>query len=639
MRRLLFGAAVVLVMMTSQVQAQVAGIVYPKIIQFMSDRTTKGPAVSFGAADPSAGADGDVYLQFPGAIIWTKVSGTWTRTGNVRTDRANTFGAYDQTFGGHILASTAWTSDIGAAALKLRTAYLDELNVQTLIATSVRSTIGGELLTAPTTYLAADLTAGATSISVKHNNLVNGDRIWLQANGNVEWMAVASGASGAGPYTYSVTRNLDGTGANSWYTGDAVVDTGTTGAGFIDQRAGVGILGRAYGPTLEGLVRTGTTFSDVATRWACGNLNGLYGYATNIYGCGFGTPAGNRLTIEPTNGINIYDSAGTARVTIGPGATATFTGDGSGITAINGGNITTGTVTATQIASNTITASQIAASTITANEIAASTITAGKMNVSTLSAIAADLGTITAGTVTGATIQTAASGARALMDGTNLRSVDSSGTTLARMDGHGLKIAPQSTGAGWPNNDYYYGFIGHDGSGLAYMEQYGGGTNDYVTIVSPGMFRLDTGGGANSYYFRTGAGTAAAFSNSGGSLGEWSAHWGQIYVDKIYNDPDATSSGDWPVVYSSGNHFFYYKDNGLNETSGCSSGSFVNGWTIERGFVVSFNCDTPAPLSSLTRDLVDLRAEVSALRSLVSQLRAGGITEPAGAGELRGPRR
>lgn len=77
--------------------------------------------------------------------------------------------------------------------------------------------------------------------------------------------------------------------------------------------------------------------------------------------------------------------------------TITFAGDGAGVTNINGGNIQTNTVTATQI------------------------------NVSQLSAISADIGTITAGTITGATIRTAASGARIEMNSTKIFGTD--GTT------------------------------------------------------------------------------------------------------------------------------------------------------------------------------------------------------------------
>jgi len=62
----------------------------------------------------------------------------------------------------------------------------------------------------------------------------------------------------------------------------------------------------------------------------------------------------------------------------------------AGITTVDGGKITTGSITANQIAANTI----------TGNEIAASTITAAKLSVTQLSAITANLGSITAGNIT-----------------------------------------------------------------------------------------------------------------------------------------------------------------------------------------------------------------------------------------------
>ena len=84
----------------------------------------------------------------------------------------------------------------------------------------------------------------------------------------MEWMAVTSTAGGsAGVYTYTVTRNLDGSGANTWSAGAAAVDTGTTGNGFIDLYSTAGVLS-GTGPTIVGNVRTGTTYSNIAPRWA-----------------------------------------------------------------------------------------------------------------------------------------------------------------------------------------------------------------------------------------------------------------------------------------------------------------------------------------------------------------------------------
>jgi hypothetical protein len=104
-----------------------------------------------------------------------------------------------------------------------------------------------------------------------------------------------------------VIRNLDGSGANQWYAGDALLDTGQVGSGFIDLYSVAGVLSGA-GPTIVGNVRTGTTYNNIAPRWAIGNLNGLYSYATDVYGVGMGDPSDANLVIDATNGLRIRNS-------------------------------------------------------------------------------------------------------------------------------------------------------------------------------------------------------------------------------------------------------------------------------------------------------------------------------------------
>jgi len=235
-----------------------------------------------------------------------------------------------------------------------------------------------------------------------------------------------------GNYRYFVVRNLDGSGANAWSAGDAVFSTGTTGDGFIDLYSASGVLSGS-GPTIVGNVRTGTTYSNIAPRWAIGNLNGLYGYGATTYGTAFGDASATNVTIDATNGLRIRSgttnklvadtsgnlsltgafsigtsgsfssgatgystgtgwwmdyNGGTPRFRIGnpagnqltwDGTTLTLTGNGSGLTSISGGNITTGSITATQLASNSV--------------------TAAKINVTTLDAITANMGSITAGSM------------------------------------------------------------------------------------------------------------------------------------------------------------------------------------------------------------------------------------------------
>lgn len=211
--------------------------------------------------------------------------------------------------GNDVLPSVGYTKNLGALNNKFLTLHAAELWVETLVAQNTIATIGGRVLVGPTTTLTADLGTGATSITTKHNQMTSGDRLYLEANGKVEFLAVTSGPSGSGPYTYSVTRNLDGSGANEWYAGDAVFNTGQTGKGFIDLYSTSGVLSGS-GPTIVGNVRTGSAYNAIAPRWAIGELNGLCGNSSATYGAIFGNCAGGlHMQIDATNGIRVLDAS------------------------------------------------------------------------------------------------------------------------------------------------------------------------------------------------------------------------------------------------------------------------------------------------------------------------------------------
>jgi fibronectin-binding autotransporter adhesin len=209
--------------------------------------------------------------------------------------------------GGDVLPDAGYRVNLGGLTNKYLTVHAAELWVETLIAQDTIATIGGSLLILPTTTLVVDILPGYSTIVVKHNNLASGDRVVLQAAGAVEYMAITSGASGsAGNYTYSVTRDLDGSGANTWYAGDAVANTGQTGNGFIDLYSTHSIKSYTeYGPTIVGNVRLSSAYADWAPRWAIGNLDGLYSYSGSTYGAAFGDPSANNLTVDATNGIRM----------------------------------------------------------------------------------------------------------------------------------------------------------------------------------------------------------------------------------------------------------------------------------------------------------------------------------------------
>ena len=268
-----------------------------------------------------------------------------TATGNITAQPAGDW-IFDPA-GNDVLPASNYDINLGALAKKYLTIHAAELWVETLVAQNTIATIGGRILVGPTTTLTRDLAAAATTIYVKHNQMVSGDRTYMEANGSVEFFAVTSGATvqGAGDYAYTVTRNLDGTGANDWVAGDAMFNTGQTGNGFIDLYSirGVKTASQA-GPTIVGNVRTGSTYNAWAERWAAGNLNGLYGYGTNVYGFAAGDPSTAWVAMDATNGVRImsgsqtrlalgitgnlrlYDNAGTPVISLDNDGSSYFAG-------------------------------------------------------------------------------------------------------------------------------------------------------------------------------------------------------------------------------------------------------------------------------------------------------------------------
>jgi len=152
-------------------------------------------------------------------------------------------------------------------------------------------------------------------ISVEHNEMVEGDISYMEANAKVEFFDITSDHAGVGPYTYYVRRDQDGSGANDWYAGDAMFNTGAAGDGFIDLYSIQSIGAGGAGPTIVGNVRNSDTYNDWTEYWAIGNLDGMYGYGVDIYGVGLGEYGGEYVTIEATNGIRMY-SDGNQRVAI-----------------------------------------------------------------------------------------------------------------------------------------------------------------------------------------------------------------------------------------------------------------------------------------------------------------------------------
>lgn len=139
-------------------------------------------------------------------------------------------------------------SNLGSLTKKYLTLHAWELWVDTLVAKRTIATIGGRIFVAPTTKLVRDLAAADACMSVEDNEARVNDTVLLQKNGKFEKILIGANpvdcsVSGNCAVTFtgynlcSLTRNRDGTGANDWAAGDAVLNEGNTGDGYIDLYA------------------------------------------------------------------------------------------------------------------------------------------------------------------------------------------------------------------------------------------------------------------------------------------------------------------------------------------------------------------------------------------------------------------
>lgn len=634
-------------------------LLFPSFVQAQTVRADRftlntGPCVlRSGSGTPEGAVTGnvcDTYWRTDTGVIYIKVSGTgttgWSTMGGVggsgtpntmakwigSTTLGDSFALTESggiisiappgdivtnPGGKDIIPAIPYDIRIGAPNLQYLSLDVAELHAQTLVAQNVIATIGGMIDVAPTTVLIHDVAPADTVIHVKHNEMAVGDRALLKTSPagvpQFEVMAITAGPGGvAGDYTYTVTRNLDGTGANQWYSGDAVLNTGTTGDGLIELFSIGGLFG-GFGPSIVGSVRTSSTFNAIEPRWAIGNLNGYYGYGVTTYGAAFGQASATNVTVDATNGFRIRNgttnkltadtagnlsivgdltigtsgvvrsgatnfttgtgyyfdfNAGTPRFRIGnpagnrmvwDGTTLTLVGNGSGITSINGGNITASSITATQLAANSVTTTQLDANAVTADKIAAGTITGDKIAATTITGV----------TITGSTIN-AGSGNEVV--------IDSSGITIA-----------QGTDT---RNKIKWG----DGSAID-------SSGNQIQLVASSSISLIVGDSAiwdgNKWYPN----------QSGKDLGSNGSRWSQLYLSgDIHQTPSTTTSDDTPVVYSEGNAIFYRKTNGLSTTCG---GTSITQLVLEHGFVVG--CTGTDPLTPLLARISALEEQVALL--------------------------
>lgn len=227
------------------------------------------------------------------------------------------------TSSGAVLPGGNIEDDLGSYVAMWRSFYAAELVVQNFVRQDIQATIGGAIRVAPTTALARDLGSSDTTIYLGHSSpgFVNGTFIVMQgydANGNISFEAMkltSDGTDEGDDYSFAVSRNLDGTGSNSWSAGTAVVSTGDAiGEGHIDITS-TQTLYSHNGPTMAMYVRTATTnWNDVKPVVAIGNLYSFLGIGADTYGMAIGndlsltTATFRGATITASDGLQLYNT-------------------------------------------------------------------------------------------------------------------------------------------------------------------------------------------------------------------------------------------------------------------------------------------------------------------------------------------
>jgi hypothetical protein len=485
--------------------------------------------------------DRNIRYQGDASILWTPTTGSTRSIWHTST--------------GDTAASTQYTMSFylrrsdGAAIVPTATDYVlicgDGTVLQQMTATD--ATNGWYRLSATcTTGVSETDLFGVTGLPNTVN--INIDAAQIETGSTLTpWLKFSS--------SYTVTRNVDGGGGNAWDAETPLVDTSNS---FLDLYSIHGSKSASEtGPTIVGNRRLSSTWNDWAPSWACGNLNGLYSYGSNTYGCAFGDAAGSNLTVDATNGIRFRNTT-----------TDLLKITGTAIDLLNTGTIRSGSATA--------------------------------LDTGTGIWLAAGSGTPTFRIGN-------PSDNRVRWDGTNLEVV----STHLSMNQNGVQLDPTSSDS--QDQPYAYSWKNLANTGGTYIQarEFSSSRSlileNFTDSSHNALVQLRATGGAGnnmrieladqttgSYIRLSQVGALLDFQNavfgpnstsSGGiALGGSTRKWGDIW----FSEPTTTSGSLYPLVTSSGR--IMAKSNVAFSTASCPAGQHVSSWVIEGGLVISFSC-------------------------------------------------
>lgn len=183
--------------------------------------------------------------------------------------------------------------------------------------------------------------AATSFIKSKYNDIASGDILLFEQLFEIEAMTAGTHPSpdsgkiyksvtvnGVNGYEFAVTRNVDGTGKNTWPAGSAYVNTGQAGSGFIDQYSYTSVSSRPFEFICDGTtqldpmgvdftVLTGSSsamyFGVANTKWDGLFLNittpAVYTTATIVYEYWNGAWVTLTSTVSATNASNVAVTA------------------------------------------------------------------------------------------------------------------------------------------------------------------------------------------------------------------------------------------------------------------------------------------------------------------------------------------
>ena len=265
----------------------------------------------------TAGGNSTSYrVAYKVATSASEAAGTWTNATHLIAH------VYS---GGTSVAACASTSAASSTTVTYPALTMTDTDGSSwLMAVGFSSAASNVETVPPTSHTArATVGAGPEASSFDRANVTSSPTsqgVTVNASGNTRGLRLEITGGATGPYQYTVSRNDDGTGANSWEAGDAVFNTGQIGDGWWDIYAINSVRGGTeLGPTLCANERTGTGHNAFASRACFGNLYGIFGNpASTLWGMAVGNPADVYLQIDSVNGVRAFEGGTNEKFRIDP---------------------------------------------------------------------------------------------------------------------------------------------------------------------------------------------------------------------------------------------------------------------------------------------------------------------------------